>query len=263
MDNQSHNLTIPRGAALFAKFLPGTQTPGPLRDLGNCPEFTLNRTNEFLAHYSSKAGVRTKDAEISLSGDLGGSVVMDDISAENMAMWFMNTLQTVTVASATAQAETIQDVVQGGIYQLGRTALAPLGLRGISNLTFTPTGPVAGTDYDLDGVNGLLTIIEGGSIVDGTDLSITYDVAASTYQQVSAGDIAAEGELHFISQNPYGPNRRIVIPRVKIMPQGDLPLMTDPESPTWQQISFSLSVLKKGNLPLAINADGLPAIATA
>ena len=84
MDNQSHNLTIPRGAALFAKFLPGTQTPGPLRDLGNCPEVTLNRTNEVLPHDSSKAGVRTKDAEISLSGDLGGLILPHPRAAERL-----------------------------------------------------------------------------------------------------------------------------------------------------------------------------------
>lgn len=264
MDNQSHNLTIPRGAVLFAKYLPGTQTPGPYRDLGNCPEFTLSRSADYLTHYSSKSGVRVKDAEVPLSGDLTGSVTIDDISAENMALWFMSNVQVVTIASATGQSETISDVVPGGIYQLGRSAVAPLGLRGISNLSFGGGGSyVEGQDYVLDGDNGLLTILEGGSIAPGANLSLTYNVAASTYRQVNAGDVGAEGELKFISQNPFGPNRVIMIPRARINPQGDLSLMTDAESPTWQQIPFSISVMQKGNMPLAMNADGLPALAVA
>lgn len=53
MDTQSRNLTIPRGKVFFAKYKAGTQVPGPFRELGNCPEFTLNRESNTLQHFSS------------------------------------------------------------------------------------------------------------------------------------------------------------------------------------------------------------------
>ncbi|WP_191569202.1 phage tail tube protein [Paracoccus yeei] len=265
MDYQSRNLTIARGSVLFAKFLPGTMTPGPYRDFGNCPEFTLSRTTEMLSHRSSRRGMNIKDAEISLSADLSGTVVMDDVKPKNMAMWFMNDLQTVTVASATAQNQSIADVQLGGIYQIGRSEVAPLGLRNISAVTVAAgaTSYQAGLDFEVDGPNGLLTILEGGAIVEGADLTVTYTVAASTYQQVSAGEKAVEGELKFISENPYGPNRIILLPRAKITPQGDLSLIGDPDSPDWMQLPFSIAAMQRGNMPIAINADGLPALGNA
>lgn len=266
-DQQSHNLTIPRGVALFAQYESGTQNPGAYRDLGNMPEFTLTRATDMLAHYSSRGGTRTKDAEISVNSDITGTVTMDDVNPDNMGFWFMKTPQVVTIASATGETETIT-VSPGGIYQIGRSDLAPLGLRGISNLVVEDEGGAGDTydltdDYTLDGDNGLLTITSGGAIAADTSVDLTYDVAASTYKQIETGDTAIEGELKFISQNPYGPNRIIVIPRAKIMPTGDLALMGDPESPAWQQIQFSISVLKKGRMALAYNADGLAAFATA
>jgi hypothetical protein len=48
MDLQSRNLTVPRGTALFAKYKPGTQIPGPFRELGNTPEFTLAREADLI-----------------------------------------------------------------------------------------------------------------------------------------------------------------------------------------------------------------------
>ena len=64
MDFQSRNLTVPRGKVLFARYLPGTQIPGPFKELGNTPEFTLNRETAKLSHYSSQAGMKILDDEL-------------------------------------------------------------------------------------------------------------------------------------------------------------------------------------------------------
>jgi hypothetical protein len=54
-----------------------------------------------------------------------------------------------------------------------------------------------------------------------------------------------------------------MVPRVKISPVGDLALLSESESPTWSSLQINMMVLKKGNMALAYNADGLPALGTA
>ena len=74
MDFQSRNLTVPRGKVLFARYRPGTQIPGPFKELGNTPEFTLSREVSKLSHYGSQAGMKTLDEELTTDSKLTGSL---------------------------------------------------------------------------------------------------------------------------------------------------------------------------------------------
>lgn len=263
MDTQSHNLTIPRGKIFFAKYLANTQTPGPLRELGNCPEFTLQRETEKLQHYSSQAGMKTLDEEITIGSTMSGSTTTDDIKAENVAYWFMGDISTLTVIAQTATVETFSDVKAGDSFQLGRTNANPTGARKLTNVVATdgaassPATYALGTDYEIDLQLGIITVLAGGA-ADGEDLKVTYDVAASTREQIIAGDTEVEGELKFISFNPTGPQADITIPRARISPNGDFALVNDPDSTEFQTMPLSISVLKKGTLALAYR-DGRPA----
>lgn len=254
MDYQSNNLVVPRGSILFNPFVPGTYAGRGYDQLGNCPEFTLSRDVTPLEHRSSQQGYRTRDKRLIIGDDLSGSLITDDVKASNMRLWFMSpAVTTVTVASATATTETISGVRKGATYQLGRSTLAPTGLRGIT-LTTVETGVtvhVLNTDYTFDSANGLLTILTGGTIADESDIDLTYDVAASTHQQVIADNKEVEGELLFISNNPHGEQSKLWIPRATITPNGDLSMLTDADSPTWQQIPLTITALKLGALALA------------
>lgn len=254
MDYQSHNLTVPRGSILFNPFVSGTFAGRGYKQLGNCPEFNLTRDVTPLEHRSSQQGYRTRDKRLIIGDDLGGTVITDDLKAENMRLWFMSpSVTTVTTASATGATETVANVQKGSIYQLGRSAVAPTGLR---NLTVTSVGAgatnfVANADYLVDAANGLLTVLAGGSIAEDSTLTVTYNVAASTHQQVIADNKEVEGELLFISNNPHGEQSRLWIPRATLTPNGDLSMMTDPDSPTWQQIPLTITALKLGSMALA------------
>lgn len=267
MDFSSKNLTIPRGKVLFAEYAPGTRLPRGFRFFGNCPEFTLSREDNTLDHFQSTGGLRTRDASISLGGDFGGTLVTDDINPANMRHWFMGTNRTVTQSAQTSVAYEIDDVMKGEFYQIGRTEAAPLGVGNLTTVAVAPrptgTALVEFQDYEVDLASGLLQILPGSQIADESDITVTYSSAASTYTEVASGDLSIEGELRFVSDNPYGPNRKLTIPRVRLQPNGDLSFLTDPESPTWMQMSFGLMVMKKGNLPLVVNAEGLPALGVA
>lgn len=254
MDYLSNNLVVPRGSILFSPFVTGTFAGKGYEQLGNCPEFNLSRDVTPLEHRSSQVGYRTRDKRIIIGDDLSGSVICDDVKASNMRLWFMSAaVSTITIASATATAETLVSVSKGKIYQLGRSTAAPTGLRGI-----TVTGAVTGaatfvnnTDYTFDIASGMFTILSGGTIVEGTDVVVTYNVAASTYQQILADNQEVEGEIMFVSNNPYGDQSRLWIPRATITPNGDLSMLTDADSPTWQQIPLTITALKLGSYALA------------
>lgn len=260
MDYQSNNLLVPRGSILFNPFVPGTFAGKGYLQLGNCPEFTLSRDVTPLEHRSSQQGYRTRDKRLIIGDDLSGSLMTDDVKADNMRLWFMSpAVTTITVASATAQEETIADVVKGAIYQLGRSTLAPTGLRGVT-VTAVETGATThtnNTDYTFDVATGLLTILPGGGIAADADITVTYNVAASTHQQIVADNKEVEGELMFISNNPFGEQSRVWIPRATITPNGDLSMLTDADSPTWQQIPLTITALKLGSLALAYR-DNFP-----
>lgn len=260
MDYQSNNLLVPRGSILFNPFVPGTFGGKGYLQLGNCPEFTLSRDVTPLEHRSSQQGYRTRDKRLIIGDDLSGSLMTDDVKADNMRLWFMSpAVTTITVASAMAQEETIADVVKGATYQLGRSTLAPTGLRGVT-VTAVKTGVtvhVNNTDYTFDVATGLLTILTGGGIAADADITVTYNVAASTHQQIIADNKEVEGEVLFISNNPFGEQSRIWIPRATITPNGDLSMLTDADSPTWQQIPLTITALKLGSLALAYR-DNFP-----
>lgn len=66
------------------------------RDLGNVSEMEFTANLETLAHYSSRAGVKSKDKEIVL--EKGGTLrlVMDEWQPENLALALLGTVEELT-----------------------------------------------------------------------------------------------------------------------------------------------------------------------
>lgn len=254
MDFQSRNLTIPRGKILFARFLPGTMTPGPFVDLGNCPEFTLTRNVSKLSHYSSQQGMKNKDEEVVTDSDLSGAITTDDMKATNMALWMMSAEETVTQAAITSTTQN-ESVRPGQVVQLGRSDTMPTGARSVTvtSVTSDPIGTdyTENVDYIVHGELGLVEIVQGGAITTETPIIITYTAETATTTRLTMGETDVEGELKFVSYNAVGANHDITIPRAILSPNGDLSMLTDPESPAWQTLGLSITALKKGDLALA------------
>lgn len=255
MDFQSRNLVIPRGKVLFARYLPGTQVPGAFKEIGNTPEFTMNREVQKLAHFGSQGPwVKAQDEEIVTDSRLTGSLRTDDMRATNVALWFMGTPDTVTQTSVSSTTQT-ETVDKGDIIQLGRTVANPAGARNVTvaSVAPSPTGTayIDNVDYLIHPELGLVEILPTGAIPDRQEIVITYTASAATFTRIAMGDVDAEGELKFVSFNPQGENHDTTIPRVKISPNGDLSMLTDPENPAWQDINLSITALRKDSLALA------------
>ncbi|PZR90339.1 MAG: hypothetical protein DI537_19175 [Stutzerimonas stutzeri] len=262
----SRNYTVGRGEVHFAQFLPGTQTPGPYRYLGNTPEFNLTLESTKLDHYGSDRGIREKDASITIEVARSGTLVCDEIKIENVALFFFGAAERITQAGAAVVDEQINNVVLGHSYQLGQTDSNPIGAKMVAfpgtgptlfavKDTATPTAAtfVAGTDYVFDAERGWLTILDGGSIEDGDDLRVSYTTLAAAYDRVRSGANAVEGAMKFITFNPVGKQFDYSFPFVTISPNGDFALKGE----EWQQIPFSLEILRKGSLE-GVYVNGQP-----
>lgn len=251
----SRNLALGKGEVHFAQFKPGTQIPGGERFLGNCPEFTMNREVEKIEHFSSTRGMKLKDDEDTVGVTNSSTISCDDVSPANMALWMLGQALTLTTVAAPDQEDTFTDVEPGLSYQLGVSDDTPSGARKVTGVVVTKGVTVLdlGDDYDVDPVLGRITIIEGGAVVSGDDLVVTYDIEASTRSQIISSSASAEGALRYISYNPKGQRIDYFMPWVKISPNGDIALITE----EYMTIPLNVEALNKGDLE-AIYADGRP-----
>ncbi|MDO5646302.1 hypothetical protein [Paracoccus sp. (in: a-proteobacteria)] len=261
-----NNYTLGRGRIYFARRDPNTGLLGGERYLGNTPEFNTNFESEELPHYSSDRGVREKDASAVLQINRTGSLITDNISPENVALFFFGTEQALTVAQTTVTKEQVGvtgvGVEKGMFYQLGQTAANPSGARavifpGASGTAFsvtkkgTATALVSGVDYVLDAALGRLEILPSSTTVkDGNILEVTYTVSASKRTRIISGSAAIEGTLRFVAVNPVGKNVDYYMPHVKLSPNGDYALKGD----EWQQMPFTVEIMKPENME-ALYAD--------
>lgn len=258
----ANNYTLGRGELWFAQYKPGTQEPGGERYFGNTPEINFTIESETLDHFNSDRGINEKDASIVLSTNRTGSFITDNIDPHNIALFFFGSVSNFTEAGGSVSDEEIADVEPGLTYQLGMSPTNPVGAFDLDetdpvevkdDTTPDPNVYVAGTDYTIDYRLGRLTILEGGSITKGKKLLVSYKTKAGTRPRIISGSSAIEGALRYIEYNPVGKNKIWYMPYVKVSPNGDYALKGD----EWQQIPFSLEILKKSNME-AIYIDGQP-----
>jgi hypothetical protein len=257
----AQDYTLGRGKCYFSRFLVGTQTPEGYRYIGNTPELALTIESEVLDHFSSDEGIREKDDSVPLEVTRTGNFTTDHISMANVAMFFFGEESIVTQVAVASAPEAIANVFPGMVYQLGQTALNPVGYRGLNPTGITVTTDPAGTtyatpgDYTVDVATGMLHIPDTSTIPDGQDILVTYAVLGSTRDRAVSGSTPVEGGFKFIAFNPKGPNRDYTMPWVKITPNGDYNLKGD----EWQTIPFNLEALKPVDKE-AIYVDGRPLV---
>lgn len=241
------NYVVGRGKLYFDQFLAGTKTPsGSERYLGNSPELALSQSEEKLDHFNSDGGIRVKDASISLQTDMSGSFTLDDISSENLALWFRGEYQVNALAAVTNATTTVDAVKKGQYIQLGRTDSNHVGNRNVSGVAMTNVTQANAVvtmsgNYEIDAVTGRIYVLEDAPDIDEDDeLEIEFDAAVGTEDIVIGSGETIEGRLVFIADNAAGDNRDYIWPYVQISPDGDFSLKGD----DWLTQSFSMEILK-------------------
>lgn len=253
------NYTLGKGELFFAPFIDGTETPKGFRYLGNTPEFSVSITEEKLEHFNSDRGIREKDRSVPLQVDRTGSLTTDNISVDNVAMFFFGESATITAVAATVTDEVVKSLQKGRYYQLGVSAANPAGVKGLDYLVATTkkieltdsTGAtiyVEGTDYTVDMDLGLVYILPTSTIVEGSDGKVDYKTKASTRNRIISGSTSIKGSLKFVSTNPEGTKIDYTFPYVSISPNGDYALKGE----EWQQIPFTVEILKPSSGPAIV-----------
>lgn len=237
------NQTLGSGRLMFDRFADGSKTPtGEFRYLGNTPSFNLAHSGNTLDHMDADHGVKQKDISVDTSADDTGAFGTDDVSRENMAMWFRGEALDTSVASASAQTWT-KTVKQNRSYQIGQSIGSPQGVGQITiaTLKIATTTIAAPGNWEVDLDRGLLTILDGApDIPDDSTIVVTYSVAAHTARQVVSKNMSIYGHLKFVADNAYGANRDCDMPYVKLSPDGNYDLKGD----DWQTMNFNIEVLK-------------------
>ena len=256
------NYTLGRGNIYFARFTEG-EVPGPFRFVGNTPEISLTVETEDLEHTSSDAGVNQVDDRVALSVTRTGTMVMDDIQEDNLALFFFGSKATMSVSALNNQTENFAGVMIDDVLQLGLTDTNRVGVRNISidSVAITGTGAATldeGTHYSVDTMNGFVTILDNATneaaFSAARAVRITYDVEAGSYGQVASGTTPVEGAMRFVEDNPKGNNNQWVFPKVTVTPNGDMALKSD----EWRTVPFSLAISQPSSGE-AIYINGVPA----
>lgn len=263
--NYEPNYVVGRGRVFFDKFKKGTNVSeaGELY-FGNSPEFTITADSETLDHYSSESGMRVLDASVLLELTQGGNLTVDEINADNLALFFLGDKETITQTQMTDRKQVIPLIKKGRFYQLGADNVTPSGVRNIKNFQIvvaaagtsvsTGTGDIStipGTQvlpadqYEIDIEKGRLYIEPEAEDVPGEGMvaAVQYDVDAQARTLVIGKANMVYGALRFISDNPVGENKDYFFPKVALQPDGDYALKGD----DWQVMGFSFRAMQKSS----------------
>lgn len=274
-----NDYTLGRGKTYFDKFQPNSNRKTGELYFGNGPEFTITTDTENLDHYASDYGLRVKDASVLLEAGMTGTFSCDNISAENLALWFLGDQVNLTLADQTGVKEVFTPVSRGRYYQLGATDDTPSGLFNVDNVvivaadasadivpgtgditTLPGVTPVTSAgNYDLDLATGRVYIeLDSTEFAGNKQMIVQYDVAAQNRNMVIGKTNQIYGALRYIADNPVGSNKNFYFPKVALRPDGDYALKGD----DWGALSFSYEALQLNNITQRLYIDVLQSAAS-
>lgn len=260
MATTENNYTLGKGEVYLATFKPGTKIPNGFRYIGNTPDFSVKISTKTLDHFSSDRGIREKDQQAITDIERAGSITTDNLSKENIAMFFLGTKNKVTSTAVVVAGEAVSDVVLGHTYILGISDANPMGARGLDPTTVVVKKGATTFDVDVDYVldvdRATIEPIVGGGIVDGDDLTVDYHRKVATMEGIISGVTPFEGAIFFKATSEVGERIDYLMPWTKINPDGDYNLKSD----TWTEMKFSVEVLKATGKE-AFYGDGQPVYA--
>ncbi|KEC73147.1 hypothetical protein RLPCCGM1_c1263 [Rhizobium leguminosarum bv. phaseoli CCGM1] len=116
-----------------------TPTGGVQRDLGNAPEIEITPTIEKLDHFSSRSGVKKKDRTVVTEKGATIRIVLDEVTAENLAMQLMGEVSTSTDGTKSFRIMSVSEIT-GRIDFTGTNDVGNKVDIELPNVSFGPSG---------------------------------------------------------------------------------------------------------------------------
>jgi hypothetical protein len=241
---QTKDYSLGRGTLYIAKLNTSTGLPNAdgYRDVGNVPDFSISINIEELLHQSSRQGLKVTDKRVVTSQTMNISLSLDELSSENMALFFSgDTLESVTnpaVAGFSSVALTTDvalgrwyDIVNGSGVRCVDLDASKVAVKGGASGT---TALTEGADYTLDLKMGrIFTLAVPATLIAGDNLNVvlTADAgAAATLDQVLSLTKSSEQlVLKFISENPANDDEQVEFQfhSATLSAEGDFSLIGD------------------------------------
>jgi len=128
------NYQVGKGIVSFKKSGAATY-----RDLGNVTSMVITPDMTTLDHFSSREGVKKKDLTIITEKGLTVKIVMEEYTAENMAMMLLGTVNEAAEGGPTVQIFD-QNEVTGALRFVGTNEVGPQVQVDLWNVSFQPDG---------------------------------------------------------------------------------------------------------------------------
>jgi hypothetical protein len=266
-DTSMYNLG--RGRVYIAA-LNSSGLPEEYRDVGNVPGFSLGIEEEELLHQSSREGLKKTDARVTISKDVTFSLTMDELSSQNLALFFAGT--TSQTANPAVAGITEYEAInawsgEGTWFQIKDSSgtpardIASANVTVVSDKAATNVTLVLNTDYEVDEKNGRIFLIPGSSAVVSSTIHVTLaaDAGAQATVDVMAALAASSQQyaLTFIGVNPTDNDEEmhIELHKIRFSAEGDFALSGDDwtqmqvngtaeENTAWPGASKTLTITK-------------------
>lgn len=259
MIREETQLVLGRGEVYFEPFLDGTRIGDGERYIGNTTAFQLSRTVNRLERFTAYKGQQVEREGCVLSETHSIQFITDNISIENVGLWFGEETSETTFPGANVVSETFK-VRQNRFYQLGKTYQA-LGTRYVENLTVRIDGtdiPATG-NWDVDKAFGRLQILSGAPLIpNGSNIVVLFEWRTVRTETVNSHTRDLFGALRFIATNPTGPKRNYFFPCVRLNPRGSIDLKGD----EWQQMPFDAKAMRLTPTTEQVYLDGVTFVTT-
>ncbi len=233
-------LLLGRGHLMLDLFDTSDNPTYMMRALGNASGFTLTGEEEIIEHFSSRTGLKKLDASATLTKSLKGTMTLEEISPENIALFGSATITEISAESGSvSNAVWIPDDAAGFYVQIWRDAVNPTAKQGTRPavgmnpaVAATISGSTEGTDFEVDYARGRLYILPSpGNLGNsgGAWKSITYSLLAGDRRDIRLLDrTVVRGRLTFVSENAQTSEKRtLILNKIKMQASGDLQFISN------------------------------------
>lgn len=243
------NLAMPRGRLSFAPVNDSGVMTGEI-DLGNVTALDLTNAMEYKEHYTSHDDVVTLDAKKIATAKWTLKFSPDELSAENMALFFLGDPDKQKGASPDQVAQTGNTVADqdGTVYldrwvDLGKKYIKADSIT-LSDETQQSAFPLSeatlGVDYRIDNESGLVMILStntlGTGVVDATPCKWTFKYGSCALRKFVNRIRPMQGFLRYRGTSEVGPRHEVQVWKVQIVPDAALGLVKPQD---YANLSFS------------------------